>query len=351
MRSVDVLIIGQGLAGSFLSFWLIRRGVDVLVVDSPQILPASATGTGTFNPIAGYRFTPFWNFPDCRDALIEAVTEIERFFNMQFLFPLPIARFFRDEEQKKRWEQRKLETVLAEFIDRFLSPEEVAQWVSAPLGGFLTRQSFLLQTEKFLHSWRQFLFHHDALIESRYTDAQLELDHRSVRWNRQVRARFAVFCPGDSILHSHFWNSLLPFQFAKGESLTFAAESLPENLIFNRGVHWAPLGNHIFRFGATYRWDDATALPTAEGYRQLRSALQNFATVPVTILAHHSGVRITFPDHLPALGPHPQYPQLWLFTGLGTKGVGYAPFLASVLAEALSGKDSIPSEVHLNRFG
>ncbi len=350
MRTVDVLILGQGLAGSFLSFWLIHFGAEIAVIDTPQWFPASAVGTGTFNPIAGYRFTPFWHFEDCRDALLESTAQIERLANQRFLFSYPIIRLFKDPAQKELWEKRNLETKLSYFIDRLVTPSEIAQWVRAPLGGFVTRHSFLLHTERFLRYWRLFLRYHNFLIEAKFSEDQLTILSNGVEWNAQIRAKAAVYCLGDGMLLSDRWKSLLPFQVAKGESLTFESEHLPEQVIFNRGIHWAPLGNHLFRFGATYQWDERSPLPTASAYRELQQALLDFAIVPTTSIAQHAGIRITFPDHRPAIGQHPKFSPLWLFAGLGTKGVGYAPFLGYLLSRSLLYNDPIPGDIDLSRF-
>lgn len=349
MREVDVLIIGQGLAGTFLSYWLLAEGIDVVVINQTTLYPASAAGTGVFNPIAGYRFTPFWNIHHCLSALQEAARAMEQFFHTSLLFDFPIFRFFIDEQQRLLWEERNLAEKLSDFIEGMLLPSDVSQWIDAPLGGFITRHSYLFHVDKALTLWQEFLQNHRAYTEARFSEETLQIHVKKILWNGTISARNLVYCTGESIRSSPYWK-FLPFEYAKGEALTFYSRDLPHTIIFNRGYHWSPLEPSLFRFGATYRWDDASVFPTSEGYNQLCEALGKLCRSSYSIVAHHAGVRITFPDHLPGIGKHPEYPNLWLFTGLGTKGVGYAPYLGYLLSRALIENERIPREVSIERF-
>ena len=50
---VDFLIIGQGLSGSFLSWYLLRGGASFIVVDENKINTASKVAAGLINPVTG----------------------------------------------------------------------------------------------------------------------------------------------------------------------------------------------------------------------------------------------------------------------------------------------------------
>ncbi len=59
-----------------------------------------------------------------------------------------------------------------------------------------------------------------------------------------------------------------------------------------------------------------------------------------------AGVRVTVPgSYLPMLGPLPDADRVWLFTGLGSKGLLMAPMLAAELPGYLSGSSPIPDEI------
>jgi glycine/D-amino acid oxidase-like deaminating enzyme len=48
---------------------------------------------------------------------------------------------------------------------------------------------------------------------------------------------------------------------------------------------------------------------------------------------------------LPMVGPLPGYRRVWVFTGLGSKGLMTAPLLSARLPDFLRDPDQIPSDV------
>ncbi|MEM9022389.1 MAG: FAD-dependent oxidoreductase, partial [Bacteroidota bacterium] len=60
MRSVDYLIIGQGLAGSVLAHTMRQHQLQVMVVDRPREGGASRVAAGVVNPVSLRRLTKSW---------------------------------------------------------------------------------------------------------------------------------------------------------------------------------------------------------------------------------------------------------------------------------------------------
>ena len=56
----DYLIIGQGICGSFLSWYLQNAGLSFVVMDEPQPNTASVTAAGIINPVTGRRIVKTW---------------------------------------------------------------------------------------------------------------------------------------------------------------------------------------------------------------------------------------------------------------------------------------------------
>ena len=68
------------------------------------------------------------------------------------------------------------------------------------------------------------------------------------------------------------------------------------------------------------------------------------------VLATRVGVRLTVPAsasprRLPIAGPLPHQPDVWVFSGLGAKGLLTAPLLARSLPEALENPEALPLEI------
>lgn len=65
---MNVLIIGQGIAGSCLAWELKRRGADFTIADRPIAETASRVAAGLVNPLTGRAFRPGWRQEECLSA-------------------------------------------------------------------------------------------------------------------------------------------------------------------------------------------------------------------------------------------------------------------------------------------
>ena len=65
---------------------------------------------------------------------------------------------------------------------------------------------------------------------------------------------------------------------------------------------------------------------------------------------HHAGIRPTMLDRRPVLGRHPEYPSLYVYNGLGTKGYMLAPLLSKEMADFILTETAVDKEVSLGRF-
>ncbi|MBS1662348.1 MAG: FAD-dependent monooxygenase, partial [Bacteroidetes bacterium] len=59
-RQVDVLIIGQGICGTFLAHELERAGLSYLLIDEVRPFSASRVAAGLINPVTGRRLVTTW---------------------------------------------------------------------------------------------------------------------------------------------------------------------------------------------------------------------------------------------------------------------------------------------------
>jgi glycine/D-amino acid oxidase-like deaminating enzyme len=101
----------------------------------------------------------------------------------------------------------------------------------------------------------------------------------------------------------------------------------------HRGVFVLPLGNDLFRVGATFKWDDVFAGPTDQARAWLLERLQALVQSPVEVVEHTAGVRPAARDRRPLLGITGAAQAV--FNGLGSRGVLLAPWCAQHLAAHL----------------
>ena len=68
------------------------------------------------------------------------------------------------------------------------------------------------------------------------------------------------------------------------------------------------------------------------------------------IVEHKAGVRPTVKDRRPLIGAHEEYSNLFIFNGMGTKGLSLAPFFALELIAHMESNLTLNEEVKLSRF-
>ena len=86
---VETLIVGQGLCGTWLSFWLQQSGANFLVIDENKANSATKVASGIINPVTGRRMVKTWMadeliaFADYAYKLMGSVIEKDLITEMQ----------------------------------------------------------------------------------------------------------------------------------------------------------------------------------------------------------------------------------------------------------------------------
>ncbi len=135
----------------------------------------------------------------------------------------------------------------------------------------------------------------------------------------------------------------------KGELLIFKAPNLDLDVVIKSSVFILPIGNDLYKVGATYDWKDKTNVPTEEGKQELVEKLKEIISCDFEIVEHFGGVRPTVKDRRPLVGTHPDYSHLHILNGLGTRGVMLGPYLANQLFQYIENKIPLEKEIDIIR--
>ena len=111
-----------------------------------------------------------------------------------------------------------------------------------------------------------------------------------------------------------------------------------------------PIGNDLYKVGATFNWEDKTNESTAEGREELVKKLESFLQCEYEIVDQSAGIRPTVIDRRPMIGVHPEHKHLAILNGLGTRGVMLAPLMAKNLYGLLENDDHLENEISIDRF-
>ncbi len=346
---VDYLIIGQGLAGTLLAHFLRQGGQKVVVVDDGNPCAASKVTLGLMNPIMGRKMKKAWKVETIYPFAKKTYQTIGDHFGEPLYFSKNILRIFLDEKQKKIWSEKEN---LPEYKPYIAVPQQgqiYEPWLDLSPGWVEITQSGHVLVNRLLSLYRSHLAENQALVQEQFTPAQLQLRQDRVVW-QGIEARKIIFCEGHKARENPFFAGL-HFAATKGETLTIKVQALPEERIIHKGIFLLPLGQGLFKVGATHNWNDLTETFTDAGKNELVAKLESLLKVPFEIVAYQVGVRPTLITRKPVLGLHPEHPQVGIFNGLGSKGVSRAPFFAWQFAAFLQNQTPLDPEVDLEQLG
>ncbi|WP_232826423.1 NAD(P)/FAD-dependent oxidoreductase [Lewinella sp. IMCC34183] len=351
-KTIDYLIVGQGLAGTLIGYRLERAGHHVDYVDAPEQRAASSVAAGIINPITGRRFVKSWRIDELLPAARSLYGELEALLGVQLWYELPLIRTLFNRGDENDWLARGGDPAYAGYLidDPALGRiPELTQPAYAYAGvGHSARVDVAALVSAFRVRQRDAgrfhavaLAYPDVVPEGASVRVTLGGDPR--RYDR------VVFCEGWLARHNP-WFGYLPHGGTKGEVLIVRTAAPALDRLFKHRIFLVPQGRNTYWVGATNanRFDDDSPTPTNRQY--LEDRLREVLTVPYEILEHQSAVRPTVRDRRPLLGRHPKHPALSIFNGLGTKGASLAPLTSRWLVDHLEDGTALPPEVDLARF-
>jgi glycine oxidase len=337
--SVNTLILGQGLAGSLLSYELLRRGERILVVDDADPKSASRLAAGLISPISGQRSALLWEAAELLPLASDSYRSLEALLQERFFHPLPIRRYFlsaahRHLLRSRAKEPRHSAWMGSEFID------SIGEGIHF-LGGAW------LDCALFLKAWRAYLEQKQSLEEAKLQREDWDA-LKEGRW-RDWRFERAIFCCGVRAREEGPF-SWLPFQATKGEVLQLESKLSKLNAIAYAEHYAIPLGQGQYRVGGSYARDWTDMEVSAENLEAFQGSAQKLLEAPFRVLRQSAGLRPNLLGHFPVLGRHPEEAQFFVFNGLGSKGAAWAPWAARKLAAFLYGESALVPELDLSRF-
>ena len=105
-KNYDFIIIGQGIAGSVLSWYLLERNLKFLVVNDPKKNSSSTAALGVYNPITGKKFVETWNAKKIIKTVEDFYPKIEKKLGEKFFYKRNIYRPFINNKMINDWQIR-----------------------------------------------------------------------------------------------------------------------------------------------------------------------------------------------------------------------------------------------------
>jgi glycine/D-amino acid oxidase-like deaminating enzyme len=344
---VDCLIIGQGISGTLLSWFLHKEGKTFLVIDNNKVDSSSKVAAGIINPITGRRYVTTWMIDEVMPFAIDTYRSLESYLQYSFVYEKSIIDFFPSPQMLNAFVDRIAENDT--YLHSYPNQNQFNQYFNYDFGCGEIRPSYTIYLPLLLELWKQKLKEWNAIKEEEFllADLQTSDDHASYH---DITAGKVIFCDGVDAA-TNPWFRLLPFAPNKGEAMIIEAEELYNGHIFKRGLMLAPLPTPgIFWVGSNYQWEFADDKPSEHFYKQTSNLLQNWIKVPFKIVDHKAAIRPATVERRPFVGFHPHFPVIGILNGMGTKGTSLAPFFAHQLTQHLVYDLPIADEANVHRF-
>jgi len=343
---LDYLIIGSGLAGIAFAETALHHNKSILVMDNHS-QNASQVAGGLYNPVILKRFSEVWQAQEQLLLSDQFYSVISKKLNIQIDYKIPILRKFFSIEEQNNWFVASDKINLTPFLSLNLI-SKIFEGIESPYGYGEVLQTGYVNTAILFANYQKYLLHNHLFLNDTFDFDALICCDGFIQY-KHIEAKHIVFAEGFGMLSNPFFNHL-PLDGTKGELLIIKAPGLQLDVIVNTSVFIMPLGDDLFKVGATYNWKDKTNVPTDEGKLELVTRVKEILNCEFEIINHFAGVRPTVRDRKPLIGTHAKFSCIHILNGLGTRGVMLAPAMAKALFENIELGTPLDAAIDIKRF-
>ncbi len=359
-EQVDFCVLGAGLAGLGVSKHLLNSGASVCVIDVKDIASgASGTPFGLVNPATGRFGKKVWEAEQCLSGVEADLKEVQQTAETELFVNTGVLRPAQTEKMAKRMFTTATESDWPDGWCTWLDKHEMesnhpnlhfvegAMWLpkglTVNIEAYLKAKAALLQTRG-LHVQLH------AEYKVNCTDSGYEIHFAN---GKKLNCTSLVFASGFDTHKSPFWE-FLTLHPIKGQVAIFQS---PEAANFDYSIsalgYIASISDTEFMAGSTYEHHFSHLEPDQEGVDYLINRLQKVYPVlfeDAKLTGQWAGVRASTPDKKPVLGEHPEHKNMYVFTGLGSKGLLYSDYVGKLLAEHILQEGALPPAFDIARL-
>ncbi len=344
-KTYDYIIVGQGIAGTSIAYYLTQLGKTILVVD-PEFTNATQVAAGNINPITGRSYTKSWLIDELLEEALKFYGNLSSLLKLQCIKNQEIYRPLRSAKEENKWMSRVVDPFYEGYVDCHQHQEEINGLIAKPLSYGKINNAYQVQTDNVIQGYRNYLKQQGVFLSESFSFSDFKHDENKVEY-KDIKAKRIVFCEGYGIKENPFFNTL-PISPTKGEAL-FIHFDEELNCSIRDKTFVTPQGDSYW-VGSNYEWDVTDDTPSQIGRSKLLDQLNEFFIADYTIVDHIAGIRPCTRDRKPVIGKHESFDNLFVFNGLGTKGTSLAPYFAKHFCAHLEQQKELLGEIDIRRF-
>lgn len=352
----DVTVLGGGVAGTCLCWYLMKAGMRVALVNKQSDETTSTLKAALINPVSAKQLNLNWEAEKSLDEFTRLIKESnadESMLNQNGILRPITEQHLYDSVQNNlnghTWPDNWFSKVGQEDLKNRI-PELCQNY-----GGLEILVGSTLKPAPFIDHLQQQLVSQGLYIIASNDYRIMKHKHSVVIYledNQKISSERLVFATGSQLTQSPLWSSL-PIYNIKGQTAEF---TISEPITWKQPIigdgYIIPLNPTTLMLGDTLEFHFNNAEPDQRASKKLfekfRAMLPEIAD-RAQLKSQWAGVGITTPNLLPFIGNHPRNEGYFIFGGLGPKGLLLAPYAAKLAANNIVNKDSLPDELNAER--
>ncbi|SEL65753.1 Glycine/D-amino acid oxidase [Aquimarina amphilecti] len=343
---VDYIVVGFGLAGLSFVDKLESNDKSYLVYENSSEQSSRVAG-GLYNPVILKRFTLAWLASEQLELAISVYQNIEDKLKGSLISKLPILRRFNDVKEQNLWFEAYDKPLLNKFLSSNLIKNE-NEALDIPFCFGKVKHTGKIDVKKMLSLYLSYIEDKKCLIKESFEYDKLVVKEGLVEY-KGIKARNLVFSEGYGVRNNPFFN-YLPLQGNKGEYIIIKSEQLKLSEAVKSSIFIIPLGDDLYKVGATYNNQDKTSGITKSARENLQNKLERFLKVEYEVIDQVTGIRPTTRDRRPFVGTHSQYKNLHIINGLGSRGILIGPYVTEKLYAHIENGEDLDEEIDIKRY-
>lgn len=354
MQYYRFTILGAGLAGLSLSAELSIRSVPHVVIDTNSVgSGASGTPAGLLNPAAAQKARFQSIAPLCIEAFNRLYGIVSKTVDCSSVILSPhvlrpaldhkLSSNFIDSVENGEWPENWVE---------WLNDEQVAEYGEIKsLGGMFIKKGLAIDFRAWTKALSNFSTANSAqIIENADYEVITEEKGFMISVHQlKIKSDIIIDCTGSS----NRFKSHLKWHPVKGQTRIVRPERNVNLKTAVSGYGYVIKKEDELILGSTYEHHFTDDQPTMDKDSYLLKKVAMVTNEEITedkITERWSGIRVSTPDRLPGIGALPDNPDFHFIMGLGSKGLYYSSWVASMLANHLLDGSEIPKQYKVTRL-
>ncbi|WP_312077337.1 FAD-binding oxidoreductase [Chryseobacterium sp.] len=343
MENVDYIIVGDGYAALFFAHHLIQEKKSFKLFSEGR-KGASQVSAGIINPVVLKKFTTFWKAQEQIDYLKEVLSDLASYTEKNYLIDQNIHRIFHDENERNLWTKKSANDNLKNFLNQEFTP---IPDVKNPFETGSVNQSARLDVSAFFQDFLFYLEAQNYLIKEKFDYDKVLTEETTYK---NFNFKNIVFCEGMNVKENPFFKDI-PVVPNKGHHIKVKLQKPLETQVTIKKKHFLfPLNSELYFYGGTYDRDQLHSKIDDSAVDQLINGLSEIYPDDFEIKEVNFGFRPTVKDRRPIVGRHSEHKNLYVFNGLGARGILNGCYFSRDLFQFIEHNKPLPEEISLDRF-